>query len=167
MDTNTGTPGCNTYCTGTFMTSHSKSIGINMEMNNSFHSSEKTLDKILECVCGNMCPFIQKSICDLSLAEQSLIQFILKVFDGLEVRALSGPVKFFHINSANYVIMDLALCYRAQSCWNRTWKQMWKHCVNRVLVKQKVNSVLVIFTHCASFWSLTLCHLTSCGFCCS
>lgn len=47
---------------------------------------------------------------------QSLIKFILKVFGGVEVRALCGPVL---THSSHHVCMDLALCTGAHSCWDR------------------------------------------------
>jgi hypothetical protein len=39
-----------------------------------------------------------------------VFQFIPKVFDGVEVRALYRPVKFFHTNLEKPFLYDLALC---------------------------------------------------------
>ena len=50
-----------------------------------------------------MLPFSHKSITEVGhwcwairSGTQSAFQFILKVFDGVEVRALCRPIKFFH-----------------------------------------------------------------------
>ncbi len=46
---------------------------------------------------------------------QSPFQFIPKVLDWVEVRALCSSTP----NSSNHVFMELALCTGAQTCWNR------------------------------------------------
>ena len=46
------------------------------------------------------------------------IQIIPKVFDGVQVRALCSPVKFFHTDLDKSFCMDLVWCTGALSCWN-------------------------------------------------
>jgi hypothetical protein len=59
----------------------------------------------LEHCCGDLLPFSNKSISEVGHwcwairpSSQSAFQFIQKVFDGVEVRALCRPVKFFHVD---------------------------------------------------------------------
>ena len=58
---------------------------------------------MLEHCCGDLLPFSHKSICEvghgcwaIKAGSQSTFQFIPKMFDGVEVRAMCRPVKFFH-----------------------------------------------------------------------
>ena len=58
---------------------------------------------MLEHCCGDLLPFSHKSISEvvhrfwaIRSGLQSAFQFIPQVFNGVEVRALSRPVKFFH-----------------------------------------------------------------------
>ena len=58
---------------------------------------------MLEHCCGDLLPFSHRSISEVGHwcwairpGSQSAFQFIPKVFDGVEVRALCRPVKFFH-----------------------------------------------------------------------
>ena len=86
-------------------TFHSKIMGINMELVPSLYcSSGKTFhENMLEHCCRDLIPFSHKRISEVGhwcwairSGSQSAFQFILKVFDGVDVRALCGPVKFFH-----------------------------------------------------------------------
>ena len=64
---------------------------------------------------------------------QSAFQFILKLFDGVEVRALSRPVKFFHTD------LDKPLLYgprfvhggivmlKQERAFLKLMPQSWKH----------------------------------------
>jgi hypothetical protein len=58
---------------------------------------------MLEHSCGDLLPFSHKSISDVGHwcwvnrpGSQLAFKFIPKVFNGVEVRALCSPVKFFH-----------------------------------------------------------------------
>ena len=58
---------------------------------------------MLEHCCGDLLPFSRKSISEVGHGcrairpgSQSTFQFMPKVFDGVEVKALCRPVKFFH-----------------------------------------------------------------------
>ena len=87
-----------------------KIMGINMELvpvccYNSLHSSGKASNQMLEQCCRNWLPFSHKSISEVGHGcwpiwpgSQFAFQLIPKVFDGVEVRALCRPVKFFHTN---------------------------------------------------------------------
>lgn len=49
-------------------------------------------------------------------------QIIPNAFEGIEIRDLSRLVMFFHNNLKNQFYMDLSLCTRTLSCWNRKAK---------------------------------------------
>ena len=69
---------------------------------------------MLEHCCGDFLPFSHKSISEVGHwcwairpGSQSAFQFIPKVFDGIEARALCRPVKFFHAD------LDKPFLYRS------------------------------------------------------
>ena len=88
-------------------TSHSKIMGINMELvplccYNSLHFSGRLSTRCWNIAAGT-CFHSATSVtevghwcCAIRPDSQSVVQFIPKVFDGVEVRALCRPVKFFH-----------------------------------------------------------------------
>ena len=70
---------------------------------NSQHSSGKAFRYMLEHWCEVLLPFSHKSISEdghwcweIRPGSQSVFQFIPKVLDGVEVKALCRPDKFFH-----------------------------------------------------------------------
>ena len=72
---------------------------------------------MLKHCCVDLLSFSLKSISEVGHrcweirpGSQSAFQFIVKVFDVVEVRALCRPVKFFHMISTNHFCMDLTLC---------------------------------------------------------
>ncbi|KAK6303711.1 hypothetical protein J4Q44_G00261650 [Coregonus suidteri] len=89
-------------------TSHSKIMGINIELVPPFAAiTASTLLGRLSTRCLNIasgtCFHSATSISEVAHrcwairpGSQSVLQFIPKVFDGVEVRALCRPVKFFH-----------------------------------------------------------------------
>ena len=90
--------------------SHSKIMGINMELVPPFAAiTASTLLGMISTRCWNIaagtCLHSTTSISEVGHwcrairpGSQSAFQFIPKSFDGVEVRALCRPVKFFHTN---------------------------------------------------------------------
>lgn len=79
----------------------------------------------LKCKYGDLCPIEHKSIsefghcCQLRrLCLHKFIQFISKVFVGVEVKALKLLYNFIS-TLVNFVLMDLALC--TGPCHDGTW----------------------------------------------
>ena len=69
---------------------------------------------------------------------QSAFQFILKVFDGVEVRALCRPVKFFHTDlykpflyGPHFVHGDI-VTLKQERAFPKLLPQIWKHTQNRL-----------------------------------
>lgn len=89
---------------------------------NSFHSSGEVFRKILECICGNLSPFIQ-IICEirqllegkcLACSNSSSSQRCLM---GLGSELCASQSSSSTPGSFNHAFMDLALCTGAQSRW--------------------------------------------------
>lgn len=98
------TPDHYTYMSSCW-TSHSKIMAINTKLHtifNSLHYSGKSFQKILERVCGDFCPFSQKSSCQVKYwcwisrpCPQLVFQFIpkgTKVLIWVEATAFCRPL---------------------------------------------------------------------------
>ena len=80
---------------------------------------------MLEHCCRDLLPFSHRSINEvrhwswaIRLSSQSAFQFIPKVFDEVEVRALCRPFKFSTPILGNHFCKDRTLCTGKLSCWN-------------------------------------------------
>jgi hypothetical protein len=91
---------------------------------------------MLEHYCGDILPFSHKSISDvgrLGLARWSAFKFIEKVFDGVEVRTLCRPVKFFHADLNKPFLYGPRFVHRGIVMLKQEWAypkllpQSWKH----------------------------------------
>ena len=86
-------------------------------------------------ICGFQLPTVIMAMClpvqpqdhewgqalmlSLALAVFRMLQFVPKVLDGVEVSAHCRPVKFFTTKwKHGFLVMCLAQCTRAPSCWN-------------------------------------------------
>ena len=64
---------------------------------------------------------------------QSVFQFILKVFDGVEVRALCRPVKFFHTDLDKPFLYGSSFVHggivtlKEERAFPKLLPQSWKH----------------------------------------
>jgi len=105
-------------------TSHSQIMGYNkwswspLCCNDSLHSSGTAFHEMLEHCCGDLFPFSHKSIREVGQrcwvirsGLQLVFQFITKVFDGVEARALCRPVKFLHTDRQTISVWT-SLCAR-------------------------------------------------------
>ena len=114
-------------------TFHSKSMGINMGLYplrryNSLHSSGKAFYLMLEHCCGDLLPISHKSISGVGHwcwairpGSQSAFQFIPKVINVVEIRAMCKPIMFFHtdLEKNPFLYGPHWRWTGAFSCWNR------------------------------------------------
>ncbi len=100
-------------------TCHSKPQGL-ICCYTSIHSTGKSYHHILEPGRRDLLPFSHKSICEVRhwcwAIRPGSFQFIPKVFDGVEVRALCRPVKFFHNQTGKKISLQTWLCAQGHFC---------------------------------------------------
>lgn len=98
-------------------------MGLNMQFfmhtggYNSLHFSRKTFQKILACVCGNLCPFCQKGICGVRYwcwtrrpALQLLFSSTQRCSVGLITGLCAGHLSSFRQTPKTMPFMELAWC---------------------------------------------------------
>ena len=120
-------------------TSHSKIMGINMELvpllccYNSLHSSGKAFHMLEHC-CGDMLPFSHKSIREVGHSRRSNSSQSCGIeVKGSRSRLCAGPVKFFHIDLDKpflygpRIVHGSTVMLKQEKAFPKLLPQSWKH----------------------------------------